>query len=500
MYRSIFFCSFAFTILGRITLLKKMVKKNWYKAYEDALQAFVRRIYLCGIPVLTIRQLDNITSIELFTGLPVLAVERRDTKLCGYIGCLEMFKVRYRGSWPLPTEIPSFRPVERSIKKIFFDIGELHQKSGQYGIARTVFCLLAALRKVCPEGYEVYPVYASSHQAGYVYANKFLISNKIHTVYDYDYPIDISCGDIFLGGLINYEYYQHKKNALLAMIRAGIKIYFLFYDLIPISLPQYFPKYSKENFTKWLHFISGFDGIIADSASVAEDYRRWREKKMPDASKDFLIDWFHLGADFDRVNLSSGLPDNADSVLASLKSRPTLLEVSTIEPRKGYKQALAAFEVLWSKGIDANYVIVGNKGWMMDDFIKKLERHPELGKRLFWLRGISDEYLNKVYEACSGVLMPSEAEGFGLAVVEGAMHGKPLILRDIPVFREIAGDHATYFSGLEAGSLADCIKTWLDDLQKGSVISSQGIKPLTWDESAKMLLSKLPLQREPEPC
>lgn len=65
---------------------------------------------------------------------------------------------------------------------------------------------------------------------------------------------------------------------------------------------------------------------------------------------------------------------------------------------------------------------------------------------------------NKVYEAASGVIMPSEAEGFGLAIIEGAHHGKPLILRDIPVSREIAGDHATYFSGLDPEPLADCIE------------------------------------------
>ena len=92
------------------------------------------------------------------------------------------------------------------------------------------------------------------------------------------------------------------------------------------------------------------------------------------------------------------------------------------------------------------------------------------------------------------MLMPSEVEGFGLAVIEGAYHGKPLILRDIPVFREIAGDNATYFSGLEPEPLADVIEQWLKDFEQGGVIPSTGIKPLTWEESARMLLSRLPLQ------
>jgi len=135
----------------------------------------------------------------------------------------------------------------------------------------------------------------------------------------------------------------------------------------------------------------------------------------------------------------------------------------------------------------------------MDDFFKRVEQHPEFGRRLFWLKGISDEYLNAVYEAASGVIMPSEAEGFGLAVIEGAHHGKPLILRDIPVFREIAGDNATYFSGLEPKPLAECLELWLEDFKRGSVIPSTGIKPLTWAESAQMLLQRLGLATAENP-
>ena len=56
--------------------------------------------------------------------------------------------------------------------------------------------------------------------------------------------------------------------------------------------------------------------------------------------------------------------------------------------------------------------------------------------------------------------MASEGEGFGLAIVEGARHGKPLILRDIPVFREIAGKHAFYFRGDTPEELAKALREW----------------------------------------
>ena len=57
--------------------------------------------------------------------------------------------------------------------------------------------------------------------------------------------------------------------------------------------------------------------------------------------------------------------------------------VSTVEPRKGYIQTLAAFEQLWDSGLDVNLIIVGHAVWKMEVFIEKLSTHPEKEKRLF---------------------------------------------------------------------------------------------------------------------
>ena len=493
MNTNIFFRAFAYRHLRRLPFCSTFRGTIWKESAEAAEKAFVRRVFFCGIPVLTLRKLENVTSVEIGS-VPVLSIVNQESKICGYIGVCEIFKVRYKGNIPIDYPSPSFIPVERSTKKLFFDIGVLHKKSGQYGIARTAYELLKALRNNMPEGYEVCPVYARSDCAGYFYANRYMnVHFENSGVPDIDFPISISSGDIFLNVVTDSAGQELQKEALHTMRRLGVRIFFLFYDLIPLSHPQFVgPQFSAE-FDRWIHLISEFDGIIADSASAAEDYRRWREENWH-GTEPFSIQWFHLGANFKKNSHPAALPVEAVSVLSAMKARPSLVEVSTVEPRKGHKQSLAAFEQLWAKGMEVNFVIVGNKGWMMDDFYRKVEHHPELGKKLFWLQGISDDYLNAVYDAAAGVLMPSQTEGFGLAVIEGAYHGKPLILRDIPVFREIAGSHATYFNGLDPASLADCIESWLNDLKKGSVISSSGIRPLTWDESAKMLLSRLPLQ------
>lgn len=50
------------------------------------------------------------------------------------------------------------------------------------------------------------------------------------------------------------------------------------------------------------------------------------------------------------------------------------------------------------------------------------------------------EEIPAILDACDFGLMPSKAEGFGLAAVECMARGLPVIASDIPVFREIVGD------------------------------------------------------------
>ena len=65
--------------------------------------------------------------------------------------------------------------------------------------------------------------------------------------------------------------------------------------------------------------------------------------------------------------------------------------------------------------------------------------------------------LEKVYAASTCLISASEGEGFGLPLIEAAQHKIAIIARDIPVFREVAGDHAFYFNGNESTDLPKAI-------------------------------------------
>ena len=62
-----------------------------------------------------------------------------------------------------------------------------------------------------------------------------------------------------------------------------------------------------------------------------------------------------------------------------------------------------------------------------------------------------------------------------------------MIVRDLPVFREIAGEHAFYFQGMSAKELAQFIQAWLELFECGEHPTSMTMPWLTWEESAAQL-------------
>jgi len=89
------------------------------------------------------------------------------------------------------------------------------------------------------------------------------------------------------------------------------------------------------------------------------------------------------------------------------------------------------------------------------------------------------------------LIAASEGEGFGLPLIEAAQHKLPIIARDIPVFREVAGEHAFYFRGDKPAILAETLRNWLDLFSVGQHPRSDDMPWLTWRQSAQQLLEKI---------
>lgn len=389
----------------------------------------------------------------------------------------------------------SERPAQS--QQLLLDITGTFYSDYQSGIERTAKALVLALLKQPPSHVSVEPVYLSDigGRWHYRYARQFTC--QLLGIPDglQDQAIDYSAGDqLLMLDIAGIRMVSASRAGLYQRMRAnGVTCQTMLHDILPLTRPELFPPQADTVFLPWLQHVVNLDGAVCVTQTVAHELQRWLTQHHPARARDFKINYSHHGADLSNAAPSTGLPDNASALLNTLQERPTILMVGTLEPRKGYLQALEAFSLLWQNNIDVNLVIVGRAGWQqlpdeqrshIPQLLHRLHHHPEKHRRLFWLDGPSDEFLAQIYAHATGLLAASEDEGFGLPLIEAAQHGLPILARDIPVFREVAGPHAAYFNSHDPAALADAIRQWV---RSGFTPSSETLPWLTWQQSAANL-------------
>ena len=395
-------------------------------------------------------------------------------------------------NWTESTEQLKIELVNESdrLQQLFVDISELIKGDAKSGIQRVVKNILREWLKRPPAGFEVTPVYATVKD-GYRYARQFSqdffgFPNDVRLDDDI---IEYSPGDIFFGLDLQPEVQVAQKSFYQALRRAGVIVKFAVYDLLCVQMPEYFPSGADVRFSQWLDVVAQSDGGVCISKSVASDLKSWVGKHPghPSARRRWVASWFHLGADINHSDPSRELPLGGDDILDLLSARPNFLMVGTLEPRKGHLEVLQAFDLLWKDGVDVSLTLVGKEGWMVSELIDLMRHHPRLNTHLFWLQGISDGYLERIYDNSRCLIAASHGEGFGLPLIEAAQHDLPVIARDIPIFREVAGDGALFFADSSPESLKESIVHWISLYEKGQHPKPSLMTWLSWAESAKKL-------------
>jgi len=372
-------------------------------------------------------------------------------------------------------------------RQLLMDVSGTARDDLKTGIQRVSRHIVTEAIRNPPVGFQPETIY--DLKGFYTYGRRFTLAMLGREPFLDDDPVDVRNGDVFLGLDICTDAVPRERQFFRDIRARNVAIYFVVYDLLPILRPELFPGNAPDLFRAWLETLCEFaSGLVCISRSVADELLAWLDTEKPPRLRPLKIGYFHLGADIDESASTKGLPVDAEVVLAGMRVRPSVLIVGTIEPRKGHAQALAAFEDLWSKGSQANLVVVGHEGWNVESLTERMRRHPERGNRFFWLPNASDEMLSRVYSGATVLLAPSVGEGFGLPLIEGARHQLPIIARDLPVFREVAAEHAFYFEGESADSLASALRTWFDLHSRGLAPSSAGLKWLTWQESVQQLM------------
>jgi len=398
--------------------------------------------------------------------------------------------------------VETFPPPEPK-KRLFLDVSGTARNDLRTGIERVARALAVGLLEAAPDQYRVEPVYLNMEgdRWTYKYAREF-------TLHLLDCPTKVladeiatpRAGDIVLGlDLSGGVLLAAARSGLFdSYRRAGVKTYFIVYDLLPLKHPLFFPPGADQTHGEWIDAVSRFDGAFCISRSVASDLESWMEAHRADRKNPYKIGWFHLGADIENSAPSSRTREEGHAILARMKERISFVMVGTLEPRKGHLQTLRAFSLLWDEGLDVNLIIAGREGWRglaedmrrtIPEITSSIRSHSESGKRLFWVDDAEDDDLMEIYRNADCLIAGSEDEGFGLPLIEAARYETPIFARDIPVFREVAGAHAYYFKGADPESLAHEIKDWLGLYAQKRHPESRGLRGKTWRESIDMLLS-----------
>jgi glycosyltransferase involved in cell wall biosynthesis len=384
--------------------------------------------------------------------------------------------------------------AKSTLNQLFVDISELVERDACTGIQRVVRSILREWISHPPHGFRVVPVYAKVNNS-YRYAQKFLAKFLDRPfVGVVDEPIDYGIGDVFFALDFQPQVQTEQAEFYQQLRQQGVIVKFMVYDLLCINFPMYFPPTAKQGFSNWLTVVRESDGAVCISNSVATDLASWLSQQSQNTRRrPFKIIANHLGADINDLERAPKLADFPNERISRIKDSPSFLMVGTLEPRKGHAQVLDAFDRLWKAGAAVNLVFVGKQGWMVDELIAQLRSHTEFNSRLLWLEGIDDEHLEQVYAASTCLIAASYGEGFGLPLIEAAQHQLPIIARDIPVFREVAGNHAYYFDAQQPAELAQAIEAWLILYRANQHPKSGNMRWLTWKESAAQLLKALDL-------
>jgi len=115
------------------------------------------------------------------------------------------------------------------------------------------------------------------------------------------------------------------------------------------------------------------------------------------------------------------------------------------------------------------------------------------GGKLVFHDGANDETYREVLRGATALVSASRDEGFGIPLVEAMALGTPLVVSDIPVFREVGGDAAAYVDPEDVHGFVEAVKE-LDDpaiWEQRSAAARTRAQHYSWEASARILLALL---------
>ena len=153
-------------------------------------------------------------------------------------------------------------------------------------------------------------------------------------------------------------------------------------------------------------------------------------------------------------------------------TRPYVLFVGTIEPRKNLHGLVAAMASLAGRDIDL--VMVGPEGWNTD-VAALLAPLDGTGIGVHALGFLPPNSLPPLFAGAAAFCFPSFREGFGMPVLEAMAHGAPVVTSLDTATEEVAGDAALLVDPRDVQGIAKAIARLLDEPDLAADLRARGL-------------------------
>jgi glycosyltransferase involved in cell wall biosynthesis len=278
-----------------------------------------------------------------------------------------------------------------------------------------------------------------------------------------------------LSRLLNLELFfgATRAETHLRIASSGVRVLWYLYDFLPFLRPELFPPGATRGCYHFLRGLRGAGRLAFLSQQTRHDYvtRIARTQHAPAAGP--VID---PGADGLALERQVFSPERRDFV-----------SIGTVEPRKNTIGLLRAFESLWQRGCNARLIMGGRLSPDATEalaFFKQYAGDP----RLVVLEQPSDGTVRQWLRGARAIVMPSEAEGFGLPPYEALHAGIPAVASVHLPSAAAMPRGALLLDCMDPASIAAAVESLLDDATAARLWdAAAGVRLPTWAEFGRNL-------------
>ncbi|MBK7542387.1 MAG: hypothetical protein IPI57_11530 [Candidatus Competibacteraceae bacterium] len=168
--------------------------------------------------------------------------------------------------------------IKPRLKTLWIDVSVVSENDLRTGIERVTRAVARGLLDRPLPGYRVELVRLD--KSGYITANTLTYQLLSIPELQCEHVVIPQCGDIFLGLDLVGDRLLEAQEWFINARRRGLLIFFIVYDLLPISHPEFFPFGSQNWFSDWLRQIALLaNGLICISQNTAGELLKWLNEK-----------------------------------------------------------------------------------------------------------------------------------------------------------------------------------------------------------------------------